>query len=123
VLFEQAYTYWPKTRGSFVALLTGRLAAQSGYGKSHPRLIDFNPTLASVLQEAGYDTTAVVDNPNVAASLGYSKRLRRPLPGDLGGGGARERGGTARAPSPAMRCASYLRAASPTTRSCSGSTT
>ena len=77
VLFEQAYTYWPKTRGSFVALLTGRLAAQSGYGKSHPRLIDFNPTLASVLQDAGYDTTAVVDNPNVAASLGYSKGFAR----------------------------------------------
>lgn len=77
VLFEQAYTYWPKTRGSFVALLTGRLAAQSGYGKSHPRLIDFNPTLASVLRDAGYETTAVVDNPNVAASLGYSKGFAR----------------------------------------------
>jgi arylsulfatase A-like enzyme len=77
VLFEQAYTYWPKTRGSFVALLTGRLAAQSGYGKSHPRLIDFNPTLASVLQDAGYETTAVVDNPNVAASLGYAKGFAR----------------------------------------------
>jgi arylsulfatase A-like enzyme len=77
VLFEEAYSYWPKTRGSFVALMTGRLAAQSGYGKSHPLLIDFNPTLASVLQEAGYDTTAVVDNPNVAASLGYSKGFSR----------------------------------------------
>jgi len=77
VLFEQAYTYWPKTRGSFVALLTGRLAAQSGYGKSHPRLLDFNATLASVLHDAGYDTTAVVDNPNVAASLGYSKGFVR----------------------------------------------
>ncbi len=27
VLFEQAYSYWPKTRGSFVALMTGRPAA------------------------------------------------------------------------------------------------
>jgi arylsulfatase len=77
VLFEQAYTYWPKTRGSFVAILTGRLAAQSGYGKSHPLLVDFNPTLASVLAEAGYDTTAVVDNPNVAASFGYAKGFKR----------------------------------------------
>lgn len=77
VTFEQAYTYWPKTRGSFVALHTGRLAAQSGYGKSHPLLIDFNPTLASVLQDAGYDTAAVVDNPNVAASLGYAKGFAR----------------------------------------------
>ena len=77
VTFDQAYTYWPKTRGSFVALLTGRLAAQSGYGKTHPLLIDFNPTLASVLKDAGYDTVAVVDNPNVAASLGYSKGFAR----------------------------------------------
>jgi arylsulfatase len=77
VLFEQAYSYWPKTRGSFVALMTGRLAAQSGYGKSHPLLIDFNPTLASVLQQAGYDTAAVVDNPNVASSLGYAKGFAR----------------------------------------------
>ncbi len=72
-LFEQAYTYWPKTRGSFVALLTGRLAAQSGYGKSHPMLLDFNPTLASTLASAGYETAAVVDNPNVGRGFGYAK--------------------------------------------------
>ncbi len=77
VAFDEAYTYWPKTRGSFVAFMTGRLASQSGYSKTHPLLIDFNPTLASVLQEAGYDTLALVDNPNVAASLGYSKGFRR----------------------------------------------
>jgi arylsulfatase len=71
--FDQAYTYWPKTRGSFVAMLTGRLASQSGYGKTHPVLVDFNATLASVLREAGYHTAATVDNPNVAASLGYAK--------------------------------------------------
>jgi len=72
-LFTEAYTYWPKTRGSFVALLTGRRAAQTGYGKVRPELLDFNHTLASVLQAAGYRTAAVVDNPNVAAALGYSK--------------------------------------------------
>jgi arylsulfatase A-like enzyme len=77
VAFDQAYTYWPKTRGSFVAMLTGRLASQSGYGKTHPLLVDFNATLASVLREAGYDTAATVDNPNVAASLGYAKGFAR----------------------------------------------
>jgi arylsulfatase len=77
VLFQEAYTYWPKTRGSFVAMLTGRLAAQSGYGKSHPLLVDFNPTLASVLKEAGYETAATVDNPNVASSLGYARGFDR----------------------------------------------
>lgn len=76
-LFEQSYSYWPKTRGSFVAMLTGRIAAQTGYGKSHPVLVDFNPTLASVLKEAGYETAATVDNPNVAASLGYAKGFLR----------------------------------------------
>ena len=77
VVFEQAYTYWPKTRGSFVALLTGRLASQTGYGKTHPLLLDFNPTLASVLKEAGYETLATVDNPNLSASLGYAKGFDR----------------------------------------------
>jgi arylsulfatase A-like enzyme len=73
VLFEQAFTFWPKTRGSFVALFTGKPPSRSGYGKSHPVLIDWNPTLASVLQGAGYRTAALVDNPNVAAGLGYAK--------------------------------------------------
>lgn len=77
VVFDQAYTYWPKTRGSFVAMMTGRLASQTGYGKSHPLLVDFNPTLASVLKDAGYETAATVDNPNVAASLGYAKGFDR----------------------------------------------
>jgi arylsulfatase A-like enzyme len=77
ITFDQAFTYWPKTRGSFVAIMTGRLAAQSGYGKTHPLLLDFNPTLAGILQDAGYETVAVVDNPNVAASLGYAKGFDR----------------------------------------------
>jgi len=73
VVFEQAYTYWPKTRGSFVAMLTGRRASQSGYGKTHPLLLGMNPTLAAVLRSAGYATAASVDNPNVAKSLGYAQ--------------------------------------------------
>jgi arylsulfatase A-like enzyme len=72
-LFEQAYTYWPKTRGSFVALMTGKRASQTGYGKSHPELLGMNPTLASVLKAAGYRTQATVDNPNVARALGYAQ--------------------------------------------------
>ena len=75
-LFEQAFTYWPKTRGSFVALMTGRRASQSGYSKTHPLLLEANPTLASVLKGAGYDTMAAVDNANVAASLGYAHGFR-----------------------------------------------
>jgi arylsulfatase A-like enzyme len=72
-VFDYAYTYWPKTRGSFVALLTGRRDSQTGYSKTHPGLLAFNPTLAGVLQAAGYRTSAIVDNGNVAAAHGYAK--------------------------------------------------
>jgi arylsulfatase A-like enzyme len=72
-LFERAYTYWPKTRGSFVMMMTGRRPSQNGYSKSFPGIPDFNPTLASVLKDAGYATSATVDNPNVAAQHGYAK--------------------------------------------------
>ena len=72
-VFDYAYTYWPKTRGSFVALLTGRRDSQTGYDKKHPVLLDFNPTLASVLKGAGYATAAIVDNGNVSSEHGYHK--------------------------------------------------
>jgi arylsulfatase A-like enzyme len=76
-LFERSFTHWPKTRGSFVCMLTGRYPSVNGYSKEHPTLLDHNPTLASVLRDAGYLTVAAVDNPNVAASLGYSKGFER----------------------------------------------
>jgi arylsulfatase A-like enzyme len=72
-VFDRAYTYWPKTRGSMAIMLTGRRPSQNGYSKAHPLLLDFNPTLAGVLKEAGYVTAAAVDNPNVAAANGYAK--------------------------------------------------
>jgi arylsulfatase A-like enzyme len=73
VTFDQAYSYWPKTRGSFVALMTGRRDSQTGYGKTHQVLLDFNPTLAGALQAAGYRTAAVLDNANLSAGNGYAK--------------------------------------------------
>lgn len=72
-VFEEAYTYWPKTRGSFVAIMTGRTAGESGYSSKHPELHAFNPTLAETLQKAGYDTAAFVDNANVSSSLGFAR--------------------------------------------------
>ena len=72
-VFEQAYTYWPKTRGSFVAIMTGKTAGESGYSPRHPELHTFNKTLAETLQKEGYDTAAFVDNANVASSLGFSR--------------------------------------------------
>ena len=72
-VFDRAFTFWPKTRGSFVMMMTGRRPSQNGYSKTHPILLDFNPTLAGVLKQAGYRTAAVVDNPNVAAQYGYAR--------------------------------------------------
>jgi arylsulfatase A-like enzyme len=65
-------TIWPRAR-SFVMMMTGRRPSRNGYSKTHPVLLDFNPTLASVLKDAGYRTAAIVDNPNVAAQNGYAK--------------------------------------------------
>ncbi len=72
-VFDAAYTFWPKTRGSFVMIHTGRRPSQNGYSRTHPVLLGFNPTIAEVLQRAGYATAAFVDNPNVAAQYGYAK--------------------------------------------------
>jgi arylsulfatase A-like enzyme len=54
-------------------MLTGRRDSQTGYSKTHPVLLDFNPTLASVLKGAGYATAAIVDNGNVSSEHGYHK--------------------------------------------------
>ena len=73
-LFEHAFSYWPKTRGSFVMIHTGRFPSANGYDPARfPLLAPFNDTIASLLQGAGYETAAVVDNPNLAAALGYAK--------------------------------------------------
>jgi len=72
-VFDRAFTFWPKTRGSFVMMMTGRRPSQNGYSKTHQVLLDFNPTLAAVLAQAGYRTAAVLDNPNLAAQHGYAR--------------------------------------------------
>jgi len=76
-VFDRAFTFWPKTRGSFVMMMTGRRPSQNGYSKTHPVLLDFNPTLAAVLKQAGYRTAAVIDNPNLASQHGYGRGFER----------------------------------------------
>jgi arylsulfatase A-like enzyme len=76
-VFDRAFTFWPKTRGSFVMMMTGRRPSQNGYSKTHPVLLDFNPTLAAVLKQAGYRTAAVLDNPNLASQHGYGRGFER----------------------------------------------
>lgn len=72
-VFERAYTYWPKTRGSMVIIHTGLMPSANGYSRTHPVLFGFNKTLAGILKAEGYKTVAAVDNANVAAKNGFSR--------------------------------------------------
>ncbi len=73
VVFDQAYTYWPKTRGSFAAMFTSLYASQHGLTVRDRDLPDFNTTLAEVFQEHGYRTAAAIDNGNLDGSLGFAQ--------------------------------------------------
>lgn len=73
VSFDAAYTYWPKTRGSFASLFTSLYASQHGLTVRDRDLPDFNQTLAETFSDAGYRTAAAVDNGNLAARLGFAQ--------------------------------------------------
>jgi arylsulfatase A-like enzyme len=73
VLFDVAFTYWPKTRGSFASMFTGLYASQHGLTVRDRDLPGFNVTLAETLQKAGYRTAASVDNGNLDRSLGFAQ--------------------------------------------------
>ena len=73
VVFDVAFTYWPKTRGSFAALFTGLYASQHGLTVRERDLPDFNQTLAETLRDAGYRTAAALDNGNLDAALGFAQ--------------------------------------------------
>ncbi len=73
VVFEQAFTYWPKTRGSFAAIFTGLYAAQHGLTVRERDLPAFNQTMAETFSEAGFRTAAAIDNGNLDAALGFSQ--------------------------------------------------
>jgi arylsulfatase A-like enzyme len=73
VAFDLAFTYWPKTRGSFAAMFTGLYASQHGLTVRERDLPEFNETLAEVFQKAGYRTAAAVDNGNLDSKLGYAQ--------------------------------------------------
>ncbi len=73
VAFDLAFTYWPKTRGSFAAMFTSLYASQHGLTVRDRDLPEFNETLAEVFQKAGYRTAAAVDNGNLDSKLGYAQ--------------------------------------------------
>jgi hypothetical protein len=76
-VFEEAYTYWPKTRGSFVAMMTGRTAGESGYSPKHPELHAFNPTLAETLQKRA-TTPPPSSTTRTSRALSVSRAVSRP---------------------------------------------
>ena len=73
VTFDLAFTYWPKTRGSFAAMFTSLYASQHGLTVRDRDFPEFNETLAEVFQKAGYRTAAAVDNGNLDSRLGYAQ--------------------------------------------------
>ncbi len=77
VLFDNAFTYWPKTRGSFAAMFTSLYAAQNGLTVRDRDLPDYNETLAEALKDAGYSTAAAVDNGNLDRALGFAQGFDR----------------------------------------------
>lgn len=79
VLFDNAFTYWPKTRASFAAMFTSFYASQHGLTVRERDLPDYNQTLAEALKEAGYQTAAAVDNGNLDRQLGFSQGFDRYL--------------------------------------------
>ena len=77
VLFDNAFTYWPKTRASFAAMFTSLYAAKNGLTVRDRDLPDYNLTLAEVLRDAGYSTAAAVDNGNLDRALGFAQGFDR----------------------------------------------
>jgi arylsulfatase A-like enzyme len=73
VSFDLAFTYWPKTRGSFAAMFTSLYASQHGLTVRERNLPDFNETMAETFRKAGYRTAAAVDNGNLDATLGFAQ--------------------------------------------------
>jgi arylsulfatase A-like enzyme len=73
VSFDLAFTYWPKTRGSFAAMFTSLYSSQHGLTVRERDLPDFNQTMAETFQKAGYRTAAAVDNGNLDPSLGFAQ--------------------------------------------------
>jgi arylsulfatase A-like enzyme len=73
VAFDLAFTYWPKTRGSFAAMFTSLYASQHGLTVRERDLPAFNETMAETFQKAGYRTAAAVDNGNLDKRLGFAQ--------------------------------------------------
>ncbi len=75
VLFEQALVQWPKTGPSVCSLMSSTYGSTSGVMRKTGK-IPIPPEydyLAEILQDAGYDTRAMVTNPSLSRLLNYDQ--------------------------------------------------
>lgn len=77
VLFEQAFSQSPKTATSHMTIMTGMYPPAHGVknlNQPHPKsLPEGIPTLAEILQQAGYHNEAYAGTGNVKADLGFGR--------------------------------------------------
>jgi len=75
IVFEHAFTPWPKTVPAFAALLTAKYAHSTGVMRITPRqhLADEHRTLAEVLADAGYATAAFLSTPALVSTTNIAQ--------------------------------------------------
>lgn len=71
--FERAYANSSWTRPSVASLLTGQYPQTHGARTRFDRLREDLPTLPELLRSAGYQTVAIVANPNLASAFGFGR--------------------------------------------------
>ncbi|MBN2448584.1 MAG: sulfatase [Phycisphaerae bacterium] len=69
VVYDNAFTQWPKTTPAFCAIMSAKYAHNNGVLRAThgPRLADEHVTLAEVMADAGYQTAAFLSSPALAA--------------------------------------------------------
>jgi arylsulfatase A-like enzyme len=73
MVFENAYAPSSWTRTSMASLLTGTLPSRHGTESRTDTLANALPTLAELLQGAGYRTGFITTNPNVGSFFGFKR--------------------------------------------------
>lgn len=73
IRFEKAYANASWTRPSFASILTGRYASSHGVMSKASSLPDAAETLAERLQGAGYSTSGIVTNYNIAPFFNFQQ--------------------------------------------------
>ncbi len=76
ILFENAYTPWPRTSPAVAALMTGNYGHTNGVMRDNKqRIADSNVMLAELLKREGYYTGAAVSNGNLYSDFGFDQGM------------------------------------------------